>query len=141
MSEKLLNQIKEKLISNNATISKADKGNSIVILPKDVYRHKIQNFINDNTFIITDKGYTNSYQEDIRHTNNTCPNLIQKDKNWQIISLNTSPPAIRGLIKIHKENSPIRPIINWRGAPAYKMPKRNSLKTSMNLFPCLTHTM
>jgi hypothetical protein len=32
-------------------------------------------------------------------------------------------PTIRGLVKIHKEGAPIRPITNWRNAPAYKLAK------------------
>ena len=72
--KKTLSQIKEKLRSNNATISKADKGNSIVILKKDSYHNKIQTFINNN-FTSTDKVYTNKYQKDIRNTINDCPNL------------------------------------------------------------------
>ena len=28
---------------------------------------------------------------------------------------------MRGLIKVHKADSPIRPIINWTNAPAYKL--------------------
>jgi hypothetical protein len=30
---------------------------------------------------------------------------------------------LRGLIKIHKEGAPIRPIVNWKNAPAYKLAK------------------
>jgi sugar (pentulose or hexulose) kinase len=30
---------------------------------------------------------------------------------------------IKGLIKIHKPDQPIRPIVNWRNAPAYKLSK------------------
>jgi hypothetical protein len=37
--------------------------------------------------------------------------------------MNPTAPTIRGLIKIHKAEVPIRPIINWRNAPAYKIAK------------------
>lgn len=37
------------------------------------------------------------------------------------VNLNPSSPMIRGLIKIHKADSPIWPIINWKEAPAYKI--------------------
>jgi len=47
--------------------------------------------------------------------------LIHKDEKWKYIYLNPSPPMIRGLIKIHKTDSPVRPIINWKNAPAYKL--------------------
>jgi hypothetical protein len=30
---------------------------------------------------------------------------------------------LRGLIEIHKESAPIRPIVNWKNAPAYKLAK------------------
>jgi hypothetical protein len=30
-------------------------------------------------------------------------------------------PTIKGLIKLHKPDLPIRPVVNWRNAPAYKM--------------------
>jgi hypothetical protein len=38
------------------------------------------------------------------------------------VNLNPYPPIIRGLIKIHKTHSPIRPI-NCKEAPAYKLAK------------------
>jgi hypothetical protein len=34
-----------------------------------------------------------------------------------------TPPTIRGLIKVHKEGSPVMPFINWTNAPAYKIAK------------------
>jgi hypothetical protein len=37
--------------------------------------------------------------------------------------MNPTAPSIRGLPKIHKVNCPIRPIINWRNEPAYKLAK------------------
>jgi hypothetical protein len=37
--------------------------------------------------------------------------------------MNPSPANKRGLIKIHKAEAPIRPIINWQQAPAYNLAK------------------
>jgi hypothetical protein len=37
--------------------------------------------------------------------------------------MNPKAPCIKGLIKIHKPNNPIRPIVNWQEAPAYKLSK------------------
>jgi hypothetical protein len=43
-------------------------------------------------------------------------------------------PYIRGFIKIHKPDSPIRPIINWRNAPSYKLAQHLSrVFTSYNI--------
>jgi len=34
--------------------------------------------------------------------------------------MNPTALTIKGLIKLHKPEQPIRPVVNWRGAPAYK---------------------
>jgi hypothetical protein len=46
------------------------------------------------------------------------------NQRWKYINFNPTTPTIRGLIKIHKEESPIRPVINWRNVPAYKLAKQ-----------------
>jgi hypothetical protein len=35
--------------------------------------------------------------------------------------MNPSALTIKGLIKLHKADQPIRPVVNWRNAPAYKL--------------------
>ena len=45
---KLIKSIQAKPQENNATITWADKGNSIVILPNNHYENKIEKFISDN---------------------------------------------------------------------------------------------
>ena len=37
--------------------------------------------------------------------------------------MNPSAPSFKGLIKIHKPDQPIRPVVNWRKAPAYNLSK------------------
>ena len=61
-------------------------------------------------------------------------NLIHKDKRWKLVNPNPSPPTIRGLMKIHKIDTPIRPTVNWREAPAYKLVK-NLMKDINNFIP------
>jgi hypothetical protein len=33
----------------------------------------------------------------------------------------SNPPEINGLIKLHKDNNPIRPVINMRSSPSYNL--------------------
>jgi len=54
---------------------------------------------------------------------NHSPNLIPPNSKWKFINLNPSAPTIKGLIKLHKPDQPIRPVVNWRNAPAYKLSK------------------
>jgi hypothetical protein len=35
--------------------------------------------------------------------------------------MNPSAPSLKRLIKIHKPDQPIRPVVNWRNAPAYQL--------------------
>ena len=39
----------------------------------------------------------------------------------EIHQFKPNPPSIKGLIRIHKPEQPIRPIVNWHHAPAYKL--------------------
>jgi L-arabinose isomerase len=111
---RIVNQIKGKLNTNKATIYKADKCNSIVILYQDDYNIKVNNFILNSNFRVANS--------DINKTNyNGTLGILSKTANKAYTR--TTAPTIRGLVKIHKEGAPVRPVINWKNAPAYKLTK------------------
>jgi len=116
-----MKQITTKLKNKNATATSADKGNSTVTLPIQQYKQKIQNFIN-NSFQTTNTNPTKTFQRQIRKTINSTT-LIRPDSRWKYKNLNPTKPTIRCLIKLHKTDQPIRPIVNWQNAPAYKLVK------------------
>jgi len=66
---------------------------------------------------------TKTFQTQIRATIKQSPTLIPKNYRWKYINMNPSGPSIKGLIKIHKPDQPIHPVINWRNAPAYRLSK------------------
>jgi hypothetical protein len=49
--------------------------------------------------------------------------IIHRSDGWKYINLNPTAPTVRGLVKVHKEGAPIRPIVNWKNVPAYKLAK------------------
>jgi len=108
-----LKSIKTKLKNNEAMIAKADKRNSMVILPIQHYDVKIHNFITDNHFQTVNVDPTKTFQNKIRKTINHSKTLIPQDFKWKCLNLNPSAPTIKGLLKIHKPNQPISPIVNW----------------------------
>jgi hypothetical protein len=118
----IINSIKVKLTANRAVITKADKGNSVVIFACD-YHQKVMGFIGNNGFDVDSHDHTNKFQKAVHHTINCCQSLIPSNHQWKYINLNPTPPTIRGLIKVHKEGCPIRLIVNWTNAPAYKIAK------------------
>lgn len=112
--------IQAKLQENNAIITRADKGNSLVILPSQQYKSKVHNFLQANRFQTTSTDPTKTYQNLIGKTINDSKTLIPQDSRWRYINLNPSAPTIKGLMKIHK---PDQPIVNWHNAPVYKLAK------------------
>jgi hypothetical protein len=102
-------------------VTRADKGNSLVILPTPQYESKIKKFLSDNNFHTTVTDPTNTFQTQVRNIVKLSKNSIPKDNSWRYINMNPSAPSIKGLIKIHKQDQPIRPVVNWRNAPAYQL--------------------
>jgi hypothetical protein len=39
----------------------------------------------------------------------------------EIYNMNPEAPHILGTLKLHKENKSIRPIVNWKNSPGYKL--------------------
>jgi hypothetical protein len=71
-----IKSIRSKLQRNNATVTRADKGNTLVILPTQQYDSKIHNFIESNNFKITPTDPTKTYQALVWKTMNTSKTLI-----------------------------------------------------------------
>jgi hypothetical protein len=133
-----MKSIQTKLKENDAMITTADKGNSIVILPTPQYNSKIQDFTDKNKFQSSTKNPTERFQNQIRRTINHCTTLIPRDSKWKYVNLNPSAPTIKGLIKLHKPDQPIRPVVNWRDTPAYKLSQL--LTTKIRQFSSLLYT-
>ena len=116
---KILKQIKNKLLENNATIVRADKGSQWLwfIVPNIMKR-----FITYNQFTKLNSDPTSQFQKQIRsYLNNNVLSFNNEHKS-KLVNLNPMPPNIRGLIKLHKEGNSIRPVVNWRTA-AYEVAK------------------
>jgi hypothetical protein len=79
------------------------------------------NIIHNKKFINITGDLTKKFQKALRKNINECPHIIQKHEKWKHVNLHPYPSIIRGLIKIHKTDYPIRPIVNWKEAPAYKL--------------------
>jgi hypothetical protein len=118
---KIIQSIKTKLNDSRAMITWADKGNLLVILPTAHYENKTEHFIQSNNFLPSKTNPTESFQTQVRKVINNSKTLIPSDTKWKNTNLNPSAPSIKGLIKLHKPEHPIRPLVNWRGAPTYKL--------------------
>jgi hypothetical protein len=118
--KRIINSLKDKLVLNNACVAKADKGKTIVILNANEYNEKISHFIKENKFEKMDTDPTGGYQKQVNEAiqNSVTLNISQK---WKLKNPKPTPPKINGLIKLHKDNNPIRPVINMRSSPSYNL--------------------
>jgi len=88
-------------------ISKADKGNSIVILYLEDYHRKVQNFIDNNNFVALKKDPTKKFHNKVGIAIKSCQSILPKNSNKKLTNMNPTAPNICGLPKIHKADCPI----------------------------------
>jgi hypothetical protein len=108
---RLVKQIKEKLSTSNAVVARADKGHSIVIMYRDTYEQKVTDFISESGATETNNHTTKRFQSELRRTLNECKQVVDNSQNWKYGNMNPDTPALRGLVKIRKSNTPIRPVV------------------------------
>lgn len=104
-------------------VTKADKGKTVVIIDKNIYIQKVENFLTDNDFIQLTQDPTAKYQKQIQQSILKCNTLIDKQQKKYLTQIKPQPPKFNAHIKIHKYNEPIRPVVNNTNAPTYKIAK------------------
>ena len=69
----------KKLTAAKAIVTKADKGNSLIILPENDYNNKVQDFITNNNFTLLPHDITKKLQRNVRAAINECEDIIPKE--------------------------------------------------------------
>jgi len=113
-----------KIHNNNAMITTADKGKTIVVIHTQDYNDKVYAFLTENNFHPLPHDHTNKDQTIIQKSLQQCDQIINKKQIKHLIQKNSTPPSLNALLKLHKPNIPIRPIVNNIGAPSYKTAKK-----------------
>ena len=112
-----------KIKDNNLTVDKADKGNILIIFPKNQLIDKTLTFLSDPNFQLLKSDPTSRFQTQIKTILKKSNIVLQKCNINQYINSNPHAPILRASIKIHKPGNPIRPIVNYIPAPAYRLKK------------------
>ena len=104
-------------------ITKADKANSFVILDKIDYAEKIDNLLTDpDTYVCVPRNPLDKFNRDFNKSLRTL--LVGNNNLINSFSARCATlPNLYGLIKTHKPNNPIRPIISSIGSATYKLSK------------------
>ena len=119
----------------NLVIQKADKGNSVVIVEKDVYVRHMETILSDlNKFekVSFKKGILNFSINHEKIINNYLKRLeksgsLSTEQYKKIKAVRNRPGILYGLCKLHKAITevcpPFRPILSAIGTPSYKLAK------------------
>lgn len=107
-------------------MAQADKGNISIIIPRSKYIDKMNAHVNDinvyNPISITNHTSLQRINDRI-----LCKlanyKLLRQENITTILSNEQKIANLYGLIKIHKETFPTRPIVNTRAAPGYAIAK------------------
>ena len=107
-------------------ISKADKGNCTVILNKTDYDDKMLSLLSDTSTYTIVKN--NPVKKTERLMNSKLLSLKRGGKfedpvYYRIRSTDATIPRIYGLVKIHKDDLPLRPIVSMIGSATYNLSK------------------
>ena len=121
----IINAIKTIKSNKNIIITKADKGNSTVILNRIDYDNKILDHLNSGPYKLLENE--REFKESIKELNSLINQLNLDNKlnetQFEYLSAkqkgNQHLPIFYGVPKIHKENTPFRPIVDYRSSPFY----------------------
>lgn len=108
------------------TILKADKGNCTVVLNTQDYDNKMSELLSDT------ETYTEIKNNPVKKTERLMNSKLLKLKRdgklednvyYNLRSTDGLIPRIYGLVKIHKDNLPVRPIVSMVNSPTYNLSK------------------
>ena len=118
--------LKELRNDQNLVISKADKGNTTVVMDKTGYDKRLLTMLEDNTtYQQLQKDTTPNTEKTVNKfvSQLVADNKITKIQSYRLKSSNGRAPVLYGLPKLHKENTPQRPTVSFTGSPTYNLSK------------------
>lgn len=120
-------------------ITKSDKGNVTVVMNRGEYENRVAEMVSDSdVYKVLDRDPTSKLQtqnNDIVKALKTRGYLNEKTAR-QLTTYRAIAPRFYGLPKVHKENTPIRPIVSTINSPTSALSKwiANILKVSFKEF-------
>ena len=119
----VVKELTKKIATENAIITQADKWNTIVIIYSKEYSEKVNLSLRLITLIPWPKIHAKNLKKLIYKTLQESNLIIDKRQIKYLTQMKAAPPKLKAQLKLHKIGFPIRPVINNRTAPAYKLAK------------------
>lgn len=133
-----LHKIITDIRNKDVIISKADKGNSVVILDRPEYVRRMEMMLSEGDYTKLSYNPLNKMKSKVHEVLTKHFNTIGKSTVWKLKNSNPQVPRMYGLPKIHKPGNNMRPIASNINAPTQKIAKWlieqfNSLDPPLNL--------
>ena len=106
---------------NDIVILPADKGNASVVMDSVTYHTKITTLLSDPAYERISKDPMNKIKRSTSSLLKTSG--LSTDKIKVLTPHSALMPRLYGLPKIHKEHTPLRPIVSSIGSPTYQLAK------------------
>ena len=128
VTKKHLDALKQLRTRTDILLTKPDKGSGIVLMDKKNYLDKMHDLLNDETKFCrsdNDKDRTNVIEGQLTNCLKRLKNqaLISDQTFERIRPVGTLVPRLYGLPKIHKEGTPMRPILDMYNSPYHATAK------------------
>ena len=120
----------------NIIIQMSDKGNSVVIVDREIYVGKMKSILNDKEKFVELNLYQKEILKKLIKTQDKIKNILRPLLDKKVIDQNTynyllpigsQPGKMYGLCKVHKDSvggsPPFRPILSAIGTPTYNLAK------------------
>ena len=89
---KIFNEIKRKLIDNNSIVTKADKGQTVIILTNEDYKRKIQEFFINNNIIEIKRDPTDRFNSNVKSVLNKAKYIIMNEEKKYLKMIDPKAP-------------------------------------------------
>jgi hypothetical protein len=102
----------------------------------DFIRLAYFNILNtENGLRMLKKDPTAKFQRNVKDVVKKCNVIFNKSNKYKLIQIKPQAPKPNAFIKLHKDNLPIRPVVNYKNAPTYHIAKLLAkwLKQNMTL--------
>jgi len=118
-----LSSLRKKVKDNDLIITKADKGNCVVVLNKGQYVDKVLDFLDSGSFKILNSSPLEKFLVKFNSTINKTLTALSPlgFSKFKLTPINPAIPKLYGLPKIHKANVPIRPVVSFCNSPCHRL--------------------
>jgi hypothetical protein len=113
----------------------ADKGKIRVIIERETLNHKIQTFLRENQYTEITTDPTQKYTKLIKKIISNSDKIRDNKKINALVPSKPTAPKLQARIKVHKDDYPIRPVVNNINSPTHDTTKafNKILQESMQL--------